>query len=440
MMINLKNKQKKEAEEEARRRSLGGFDDEAPPPAKPEAEEKPAPSSNPIVRLFEGIMALINSMAVQTLLYFAFVGIFQFLTSTMRVKEEFYLCARASPPTRAHARPHAPTRTCAHARRSPRAARSLRSDKHVMDRIVENHFDSSHNTFESIRRVADVYEWGNTVLWPGLFGDAGPCTGTPGSRVHPKTCVDEAWPDGDGSFHLEGAHHFGVTELVERMDMFDWTDGLVIKLGRVDASACPTTSQLGECYPELTPGNGGTSSFGFNWTHPSSPMAHPFAYTTADENGANPGGVQSASFASLRPFDTSGYVVAIIPFFSDTYLPNQEGTPAEVIDYKDSYVNTTNGRTPSYYCVRLSPTKNRVIQLCDPGSNGDGTGRPTGAVRAAVETLWNDLKRGHFIDHRARVMTITLQLRNNHVRLRRAAPPRMHACTVPLAPRASLLT
>ena len=33
-------------------------------------------------------------------------------------------------------------------------------DKHVMDRIVDNHFDSSHNTFESVRRVADIYEWG----------------------------------------------------------------------------------------------------------------------------------------------------------------------------------------------------------------------------------------------------------------------------------------
>ena len=69
-------------------------------------------------------------------------------------------------------------------------------DKHVMDRIVENDFDAAHNTFSHIRRPADVYEWGNTVLWPGLFGDAGPCSSNVGSLM-PKSCMDDVWPDGD---------------------------------------------------------------------------------------------------------------------------------------------------------------------------------------------------------------------------------------------------
>merc|ERR1719201_346163 len=106
-------------------------------------------------------------MALQTTLYIAFVGIFQLLVICVRTREEFFL------------------------------------DKHIMDRIVENHFDSSHNTFESVRRTADIWEWGNTVLWPGLFGDMGPCTGYVGSHLVPKTCVDEAWPDGEGSFHID---------------------------------------------------------------------------------------------------------------------------------------------------------------------------------------------------------------------------------------------
>ena len=56
-------------------------------------------------------------------------------------------------------------------------------DKHVMDRFVENHFDSSHNTFESVRRIADIYEWGNNVLWPGFFGDMGPCNEVGAARA-----------------------------------------------------------------------------------------------------------------------------------------------------------------------------------------------------------------------------------------------------------------
>jgi hypothetical protein len=77
-----------------------------------------------------------------------------------------------------------------------------------MDRLVENHFDSSHNTFETVRRIADIYEWGTNVLWPGLFGDLGPCTANVGSATVAKSCSDEVWPDGDGSFHLNGATPF----------------------------------------------------------------------------------------------------------------------------------------------------------------------------------------------------------------------------------------
>mmetsp|Transcript_32381 Transcript_32381/g.84941 ORF Transcript_32381/g.84941 Transcript_32381/m.84941 type:complete len:503 (-) Transcript_32381:290-1798(-) len=42
----------------------------------------------------------------------------------------------------------------------------------------------------------------------------------------------------------------------------------------------------------------------------------------------------------------------------------------------------------------------------------------TGVVRAAVENMWNDLKRGHYIDSMTRLVTITLQLKSNHVGVR----------------------
>ena len=42
-------------------------------------------------------------------------------------------------------------------------------DKAFSDALLLNHFDAHHNTFASIRRIADIYEWGNNVLWPGLL-------------------------------------------------------------------------------------------------------------------------------------------------------------------------------------------------------------------------------------------------------------------------------
>uniref|UniRef100_A0A7S2BTN0 Polycystin cation channel PKD1/PKD2 domain-containing protein n=1 Tax=Haptolina brevifila TaxID=156173 RepID=A0A7S2BTN0_9EUKA len=354
-----------------------------------EAEPKEAPSccgktsaNSPVFKCVNKVMDILNHMAFQTILYMAFVGVFQLLTSTMRIREEFYL------------------------------------DKHVMDRIIENHFDSSHNTFESIRRTADVYEWGNNVLWPGLLGDMGPCNSFVGSINVPKECVDEVWPDGDASFHLVDATPYDVSELVERMDLMDWTEGIIIRQSRAAPTKCDNTPTLGVCYPELLQGEGNQAAYGHNWTNPTQPPLHPYTFLTTDDLGSNPDGQISASIPSMRPYDTSGYVAVVIPFFSDTYLEPEEGPAANVTDYRLTYVNTTNGKQAKYYCVRLSPNGLHVKQLCDAGTGGNGTGRLLGTVRSAIEEMWNDLKRGHYIDAKTRVMTITLQLRANHVGVR----------------------
>ena len=107
----------------------------------------------------------------------------------------------------------------------------------------------------SIRRVADVWEWGNNVLWPGIFGNNGPCDGgvvgmrgrfrsaqnwTDGTEfdlragevnltaiMDTKGCSSaDAWPDGEGSFHMDGAVGWTMAEVVERMDTLDWTEGV----------------------------------------------------------------------------------------------------------------------------------------------------------------------------------------------------------------------
>ena len=94
----------------------------------------------------------------------------------------------------------------------------------------------------------------------------------------------------------------------------------------------------------------------------------------------------------------------------------QVGPPGEVVDYRHSYVNTTNDRHARFYCVRMTHNGEQIRQLCDPTDNlRTNDGEMTGVVRAAVEQFWGDLRRGHFLDSLTRVLTITLQLKSNHV-------------------------
>ena len=342
----------------------------------------PEGPTHPVVRLFGTVLEIINSTMLQTILYIALCVILLSLQSTMRKPEEFYF------------------------------------DKHVMDRIVENHFDSSHNTFESVRRVGDIWEWGNTVLMPGLFADLGPCNGdNVGSRTASRTCEDDVWPDGDGSFHLSGASRYEIGDIVERFDQFDWTDGISIRQARAHPAECTTTDQRGPCLPELQ-GDAPYSreAYGYNYTDPSSNLTQPFEYFSAAQLGANPDGISSAAIESLRDYESGGFFAFALPFFSENYLPEEEGE--SVTDHTASVATPSNGKASKYFCVRTSVNGRYIRQLCDPGANGDGTGALTGAVRRHVETWWNDLKRAHFIDTRSRVVTIVLQLRSNHVGLR----------------------
>jgi hypothetical protein len=294
-----------------------------------------------------------------------------------------------------------------------------------MDRLVDNPFDIYGNAFSDTRRVADIWEWGNTVFWPGLFSDAGPCdTSTVGSLSlgasgSGKPCRDQVWPDGDGPFHLDGATPLSVSNLVEMMDQMDWTDGVSIRQSRAAPSVCEQTEQLGACLPELDGGvTPARESFGYNHSHPGESLSHPFVYLAPGELGANPSGLLSASVPSMRTYESGGYLAFVVPFFSDTWLPEEEGSTDEVRDYRLSYVNVSNGKVAKYWCVRSSLNGMHLRQLCDPGEEGNGKGALTGAVRAHVEDFWNELKRRHFIDTRTRAVTIVLQLKSNHLGVR----------------------
>ena len=148
---------------------------------QPVGEADPVQSSNLVLRFLNQVLDFVNGTAFQTFLYCAFVYVFQTLTETLRhPKLEYYF------------------------------------DKMIADTFLENHFDSSHNAFDDIRRVADIWEWGNNVLWPGFFANGGPCTGDVGDLHGIKLCNDDAWPDGEGSFHLDGSTPYTVPELVRK--------------------------------------------------------------------------------------------------------------------------------------------------------------------------------------------------------------------------------
>ena len=345
-----------------------------PPPEKPKRECK-----NPVLRVMNDGLELLNLTSTQTVTYFGMTVTMLLLISAMRSPEEFFF------------------------------------DKHVMDRIVDNTFDSAHNKFTQVRRIADVFEWGNKVLLPGLFADAGPCgTGEAiGSLTSQKACLDEVWPDGDGTFHMTGATTLSIADLVERMDQFDWTDGLTVRQVRAQPVSCPDTDQLGACLPEVSDGHViSTATYGHNMG------SKPFVYHAAEDIGASPTGIVSASIPSLRGYEGGGFFGFVIPFFSDVYLPSQEGTFDQMIDYRQSRVSTTNGKEAKFHCVRTSLNGVHIKQRCDPGANGDGTGELTSAVRNHVEEFWNDLKRGHWIDTRTRMVVMVLQLRSNHLGIR----------------------
>ena len=351
---------------------------------------------------------LLNSMAVQTTLYLLFVLLFQSLTETLRLPAEYLL------------------------------------DKQFVDTFLEGKFDpNNQDRFVDIRRQHELWEWGNTVLWPGLLGNSDAnCTYDVGGRFNSSvmnvatpplrpsewdadSCNDDVWPDGTGVFSTSRGTAFTTKEVVDRMDAYDWTGGIAIWQTRaqtVGMGACnnsPTIS--GECRPELDQSKPDslqyqdTEPFGYNWTNASaSGLSNPFRYYSAAEAGTLPNGPVSANPASFRRYPSGGYLSIVIPFFSETYLPDQRGVAENVLDFRDYQVTKrTPGRTARYFCVRIVWNGDFMHQLCDPNDENFMPPRTTGRTRAAVTEFWNDLKRAHYIDSATRAVTISWSASSN---------------------------
>ena len=328
-------------------------------------------------------------------------------------------------------------------------ADSLRSEyeysftQAILDRIVTHETRLQFEmAFTSIRRPSDFWEWSYFTLIPALFANNGPCreelvgygfgSSVPDSsalnlsfaeRLAAKGCDDETWPTGSVP-GLGGGRAYDVDEQVVQMDMFDWSGGIQIRQQRVksittsvedsgddDAAIGCEASFVGDyCMPELESAAWhDDSSFGFNWTHPAAPLSNPFLWWSADHLGAKPT-LDSRPTRGMS-YESSGHVAVIIPFFSDTYLPEQRGNSSEVIEFREHYANRFDDRNYRYFCVRLSWNGAHIHQLCDPVVVGGG---PTlGIVRAAVEDFFRDLSQAHFIDFQTRALTVHMPLRSN---------------------------
>jgi hypothetical protein len=78
-----------------------------------------------LVRMASAVLELLNTTLFQFVAYLSFIVIFQMLIDSMRKPHEYFF------------------------------------DKMITDTFVDNTFDAALNSFFNIRRVADIYEWGN---------------------------------------------------------------------------------------------------------------------------------------------------------------------------------------------------------------------------------------------------------------------------------------
>ena len=223
---------------------------------------------------------------------------------------------------------------------------------------------------------------------------------------------------------------------------------------QLDACAISQQHSYGPCHPEISDSGAnadhlvGKQDFCYNWTHPDEPCRNMWSHFTAAELGSDPAGQPSASTdATYNTLPNDGFVAIIIPFFSETYLPDEEGsTPEEVTDYRQHAFNVSRGTSPpNFFCVRLSWNGVAVEQLCDP--NDPETGRTTGRVLSRLTSFtltyfhpaahsvsskaipkrhaanrmlqfWQDMKSAQFVDYQTRVLSFTLPVRANHVKVK----------------------
>ena len=322
------------------------------------------------------------------------------------------------------------------------------------------------------------------VFTPGLFGNSE---------------VGNGWPDGDGTFHLEGNTPYSTDDMVDFANAFS-VESIVLKQTRALTAAHSSwnfkrtapcyanhscqqygmdvagakndgnTTEYGYTGPRartmrpaewlLTPLNATTAAeasaalerkVGYFWpftvtggelgsgdvgsgsasgesgsgrvvedtTGASAMAGQPlptFKWRSAMDLGASELawqemglGLTSADWRSLREFSAGGFASIFIPFFSDTYLPYERGPASAVIDFRLHRVTALNGRRARFFCARYTLDGAQVVQGCDRDPE-----RNDALVRQLMSQMVDELKRAHWIDPYTRMVSMHLQLRNEH--------------------------
>ena len=389
----------------------GEIKSKRPPASEPNAPEIPmqyasleaTPTKTWINKVTGALQVLyigFNSLLVQFALYVVYVLFFQALIASVRTKEEVYL------------------------------------SKYLVDNIIEEPIsgDYDNDQFMSIANLGDIDLFVSSVLLPALVVDTrmDETFKTPFEMAETFDNLD--WSSGLMIKQVRVAEHSqGTCGAVESGATMRWFAESQVRAYRtivqttLSLEACPTFTLIltvtlqygtcslanplwgserassdahqldacaisqqhsyGPCLPEIS--NAGVNAgdlidrkdYCYNWTDPDQPCRNMWHHFTAAELGSDPSGQPSASTeATYNTLPNDGFVAIIIPFFSETYLPDEEGsTPEEVTDYRQHAFDVSRGTSPpNFFCVRLSWNGVAVEQLCDP--NDSQTGRMTGRV------------------------------------------------------------
>ena len=309
-------------------------------------------------------LEFLNLTGLQFTQYLVMLYVFQSLSGTIRTQNEFYF------------------------------------DMFISSQAVANTYDHRHYSLRKAQTYGDIYKWMENALTPVLFHNA---------------AEGQAWPDGDGLFSQTGATAYSTHDMVDEANIFGKPQGIVFKQLRmhaIDGASCYANHS---CYAQLDgldePGD--RTPFGRSNGETNMSSGH-FKWWSREELGANLGGVASASHISGRLYSSSGFIAAFRPFFSDTYLPPEEGeTPKAVIDFRPFEATASNGRTATYSCARYTTNGNHTVQRCDPGHDAS-----TGVTRAMFDELIRYLKRGHWIDRQTALVSVNMNGENSGTGIR----------------------
>ena len=125
---------------------------------------------------------------IQTACFAAFMALLFSYATTLRSPREYFLCEPRPPGSNPREQQQQQaSRAGQHTSKRAVHVWCVVADKEIEDRYITN----DDLEFGGITRTADIFEWGDQVLLPGLFGKMGPCSPRDGFARRPAGDVGE---------------------------------------------------------------------------------------------------------------------------------------------------------------------------------------------------------------------------------------------------------